>query len=400
MARDDSNDVEEPLSPQPPPEEVEVLDATYGVDSLAAVLRPVMVTMLLASLAVVYVRDPTASATGSGVSSYLVFSDSSTASGGGGSAPSGGAIGEALINALVIVGVVCGATFALVLCYYFNLTRLMTAYLALAMTMLLGYSGGTLVYTAIGLWRVSIDWVTFAVLMFNFSAVGVFSIFWQRGVPRSLTQMYLVCVSVIMAWNLTKLPEWTSWALLVMLALYDLCAVLTPCGPLKALIALVQERQVPLPGLLYEASVGGGEERGWQPAVATGRAPPGAGAVPAAAEALHGPPTAVVGAGNATVIVTVPQEEEEEEEAGGIKLGLGDFVFYSVLVSRAALYDASTFAACFVAVVCGLGGTLVLLTVARKALPALPISILLGVVGYLATRFALTPMLAELVLRP
>ena len=72
-------------------------------------------------------------------------------------------------------------------------------------------------------------------------------------------------------------------------------------------------------------------------------------------------------------------------------------VFYSVLVSRAALYDASTMAACFVAVIMGLGGTLFLLSVYRKALPALPISIFLGVSVYFATRFAITPMLSELV---
>jgi hypothetical protein len=40
-----------------------------------------------------------------------------------------------------------------------------------------------------------------------------------------------------------------------MLALYDLCAVLTPCGPLKMLVGLMQERNEPLPGLLYEANL-------------------------------------------------------------------------------------------------------------------------------------------------
>ena len=40
-----------------------------------------------------------------------------------------------------------------------------------------------------------------------------------------------------------------------MLALYDLCAVLTPCGPLKMLVGLMQERNEPLPGLLYEANI-------------------------------------------------------------------------------------------------------------------------------------------------
>jgi hypothetical protein len=49
--------------------------------------------------------------------------------------------------------------------------------------------------------------------------------------------------------------EWTCWSLLLMLALYDLCAVLTPCGPLKMLVGLMQERNEPLPGLLYEANL-------------------------------------------------------------------------------------------------------------------------------------------------
>ena len=62
-----------------------------------------------------------------------------------------------------------------------------------------------------------------------------------------------------------------------MFACYDLCAVLTPCGPLKCLVGiahvrvglidrvfivvcgkqinLIQEKQAPLPGLLYEADV-------------------------------------------------------------------------------------------------------------------------------------------------
>lgn len=47
----------------------------------------------------------------------------------------------------------------------------------------------------------------------------------------------------------------------------------------------------------------------------------------------------------------------------------GDFIFYSVLVSKAALYSFATFASCFLVVLAGLGGTLVLLAVHKKALP-------------------------------
>jgi hypothetical protein len=48
----------------------------------------------------------------------------------------------------------------------------------------------------------------------------------------------------------------------VMLALYDLCAVLSPCGPLKALVNLMQEKGSPeMPGLLYEAQLPAGTAR-------------------------------------------------------------------------------------------------------------------------------------------
>ena len=49
---------------------------------------------------------------------------------------------------------------------------------------------------------------------------------------------------------------------------------------------------------------------------------------------------------------------EEEEEWGlpdAIKLGLGDFIFYSVLVGRAAMYDMLTVYAAYLAIVAGLG---------------------------------------------
>ena len=49
--------------------------------------------------------------------------------------------------------------------------------------------------------------------------------------------------------------------------------------------------------------------------------------------------------------------------------GLGDFIFYSVLVSKAALYSFTAWAASAVVIVFGLGTTLVLLAVYRMALP-------------------------------
>jgi presenilin 1 len=96
--------------------------------------------------------------------------------------------------------------------------------------------------------------------------------------------------------------------------------------------------------------------------------------------------------GNEREMGTMRREVEEVAERG-IKLGLGDFVFYSVLVGRAAMYDLMTVYACYLAIISGLGCTLILLSVCRHALPALPISIALGVLFYFLTRLLMEPFI-------
>ena len=94
------------------------------------------------------------------------------------------------------------------------------------------------------------------------------------------------------------------------------------------------------------------------------------------------------------------EEEEEDEEDKGLKLGLGDFVFYSVLVGRASLYDWITTVSTLIAVTTGLSFTIFLLAVYRKPLPALPISITFGILFFLVSSLTLTPFATQLVVRP
>jgi len=90
-------------------------------------------------------------------------------------------------------------------------------------------------------------------------------------------------------------------------------------------------------------------------------------------------------------------EELQGDEGEGaqvrdtVRLGLGDFIFYSILVTQAALYSFTSFVACLIAISVGLGMTLAILAVQGRALPALPISIFLGVAVYISTRFVLQP---------
>ena len=92
------------------------------------------------------------------------------------------------------------------------------------------------------------------------------------------------------------------------------------------------------------------------------------------------------------------QEEPGLEFNDSIKLGLGDFIFYSVLVGRAAMYDMLTVFASYLGIVAGVVSTLLLLALFRKALPALPISIFLGVIFYFVARLVLEPVVLPMTL--
>ncbi|CCI45496.1 unnamed protein product [Albugo candida] len=253
-----------------------------------------------------------------------------------------------------------------------------------------------------------------------------------------IVSFFLVATFVIMAWQFGQLPEWTTWALVTVLAFYDLCAVLTPYGPLRCLVNLVQEEGRPLPGLLYEADVGH-SSLGTNGILES--------ELHTAAQEANSPETKAINRNsyyqcdNKHTILTVRRERSddaeermkkrlvsffkrvdpaslrnvdalvwkyrgretdlwkeltkrylmEEEESNTIKLGLGDFVFYSVLVSRAARYDLCAMIGCICAILVGLGGTLYLLGLYKKALPALPISILLAVGVYFWVRLAYIP---------
>ncbi|ETW09163.1 hypothetical protein, variant [Aphanomyces invadans] len=437
MAKPTRQRLENELDTQESPE-VDIEDLMHSLGSFQAVLLPVTLTMVLSSFASILIRDPDAAA--QMAQAYLVYkpddSDSDSA-----------LLGHAFVNALAIVCFFIVATFVIVICYKFKFTNFLVGYMFLSSAVLLGFLGGRLAEVALENLSVPVDVWSYWFIMYNFAVVGVLSIFYQKGVNMSLTQSYLVAVSIIMAWQLSKFPEWTTWALVVVLAFYDLCAVLTPCGPLKCLVNLIQQEGRPLPGLLYEAEVQrtfhsdahspSYYQRGGPPCPeqATGtqttctftrrRSRPDDSHEPLLAAAsstdtsemtttaklpLRDRLVAFYNEYNPSAIERVDQvlaiyegrerdlwndlaakygPHDDDEDDNTIKLGLGDFVFYSVLVSRAAMFDVMAMIACLVSILMGLGSTLFLLSVYKKALPALPISILLGVAIYLWVRFVL-----------
>jgi len=358
-------------------EKVTIDELMHVFDSFMAVFWPVSLTIIFAALSIVYINDGLngksdgSSSTGGLPTIYAESADDSGVE----------QAGKAVVNALVYIGVIMGVTFVMVTLYYFNCIKILIGWLLLSTGSLLFFTTSFVVLTAFEIYHVVFDVITWYFFFWNFAVVGLVAIFYQKGIPMVVTQSYLVIVSSVMAWILVRiLPQWTTWAFLVLLAVYDLCAVLTPCGPLKCLVEMAQDREDPLPGLLYEAKL---KEK-------------------------------AVASSNDVEISTTNEYDEvsalepsrdqaqhmvsDFAERSSIKLGLGDFVFYSVLGGKAALNGFSTFIAVYISIMTGLGSTLFLLAVYRKALPALPISIFLGVGFYFITEVFVTPAVNYLAL--
>lgn len=316
-----------------------------------------------------------------------------------------------ILNALIFLAIIIAVTVLFVILYKYRCLKVIYGWLITSTGMLLAVFGGYLFLLILQAENLALDMITFSILLWNFAVVGIMSIFWYA--PQKVTQGYLIVISGLMAVWFTRLPEWTTWAILAVVAIYDLFAVLCPRGPLKVLVETAQERKEPIPALLYNASVvmmmtndesTAMEGHSSQSLLSRKNN-----------DNENNVNTNNVGNdtnngdnnnnnnSNTGIIITgdPPASPELTEptappEKKGVKLGLGDFVFYSVLMGRAALFDMITVFTCFIAIITGLFMTLLLLAIFRKALPALPISIALGIVFYFLTSIILWPFVLSI----
>ena len=230
----------------------------YSAHSFHVISLPVSITMILAALAVTYVNTPETIQQGADMMSqayhvWKVDADADSAS---------RQIVLDFANGLVIVTVIGTMTFGIVLLYKYRCMKVLVGYMMFSSMTLLGVLGAELFNVAIEKYRLPIDWYTFVFAIYNFAVVGVTAIFYGSGIPTIVTQGYLICSSVIISWQLSHFDTMSTWTLLIMLGLYDLCAVLTPCGPLRALVNLMSDEDSPeMPGLLYEAEIPEGLKR-------------------------------------------------------------------------------------------------------------------------------------------
>jgi len=364
-------------------EEEESLEDYAGV--VVTILQPVAITMLLVVWVVRTINIPFRGT----VSATMIYEEESNDS-------TSTKFFGSILNALIFLAIILGTTILFVILYKFRCLKVIYAWLMVSTCILLGMFGGYMLYTVLYTLDLALDWLTFSIIMWNFSIVGILAIFWHS--PPKINQGYLVIISGLLAIYFTRLPEWTTWAILAVVAVYDLFAVLCPRGPLKVLVETAQERKEPIPALLYNASV-----VMMNLSDVTNETETETEATPQNLEAQEQNIELDVPVENREVATERSEENTEnpqplqqneppqQEEKRGVKLGLGDFVFYSVLIGRAALFDMITVFTCFVGIITGLFLTLLLLAIFRKALPALPISISLGILFYFLTRDLLMP---------
>jgi presenilin 2 len=313
--------------------------------------------------------------------------------------------GDSVVNALVIVAMITVLTFLMVLLYKMNCMKILVGWLLLSAAMIFFFMFWIWIDLVATRYQVPYDFISIAFVQWNFGVVGILSVFYYS--HAKLTQAYLVALSIILGWMLTRLPEWSTWMILIFVAFYDIIAVLGPKGPLRMLVEEAQKRNEPLPGFIYDSSS--------QPQrLVSAPSPPvrisadGEGPVSVSATASEdagSPAVAPASAGSEPASAGAAANEDADSDdddgleaansAHSFKLGLGDFIFYAVLVGKASSYSYVSWIIAYFCVTTGLVGTLCSLVFLRgkvPALPALPISIFLGVILYFVSRYTAVPL--------
>lgn len=268
-----------------------------------------------------------------------------------------------------------------VLCYIKKFYRVIKVYImANSIALLFVYAIFNLKKVA-GACSIPLSLPTAIFLVLQFGGLGIICMHWKC--QMRLYQFYSVMLAALTSlFILGCLPDWTIWLAISAISIWDLIAVCTPCGPLKLLLKTAHRRgDGHFPATLYTTSSN----------VDT----------PATIRSNNTEMAEFSSFCNAELqsLVAAPEvprrkQREVQEVEGEIRLGMGDFVFYSLMLGNTVqTCPMTTTVACFLSNLIGLTITLPVVTLSQSALPALPFPLAIAAMFYFSSHIALTPFI-------
>ena len=237
---------------------------------------------------------------------------------------------ESNANALAVMAIVVFLTYLFVGMFTFRFRRIMNV--TVIVSFILCWGG----FTGYFLWRVfpGMDWLTLVVLSMNMTVAGSYSVFAVEEDEWIVGDIFLIYLGAILSWPFACFPELTVFFFLFWMAIWDVIAVMTPCGPLRYALYIQQKRI-------------------WM------------------AESEFVLPRGMV--------IKLRLYE----------LGLGDLIFFGVVIARATSVGFETAVACFVSMLASVIFTVAATVASGRTIPALPIAMVIGILVYLMSRFTL-----------
>lgn len=300
--------------------------------------------------------------------------------------PEAVAFAESIVNNIIIVSVfvilIIMMTLLMLFIFYMGWHACLNNYFYIPSLLIMALITPYVLCNVLTSLNVTLDYITLIIIMWNFTAFGMMSIFAiYEQAPLCAQQFYLIHNSAILAvLIISALPGWAPWLLLVFLVFWDLFAVLAPMGPLNLLIDMAErEGVVDMPGLLYNTD-------------STFKQPEDQEAITPIQEDGKLSKNLIT-SGNSNVNSGESKERKRRKsiEDKGVNMGLGDFIFYSILIGMTVKgrrsEDFYSTVAALNGVIVGLVLTLGILAATRRALPALPISIALGLMMAASTYY-------------
>ncbi|KAH7727379.1 presenilin spe-4 [Aphelenchoides avenae] len=242
----------------------------------------------------------------------------------------------------------------------------------------------------------------------TYGSVGCL-VFFSELPPATLRQFYVLSnCSLVSLHYLRAIPGQTAWFILAGVVGWDIFAVLSPSGPLRKLREKASDYSEDALNLLMFTASDSSQAASTDPIVPTKTAHEHE-------ENLSDIPTAKSG-GFSDDDSSVEEEAFEPQrvlrspdrplkpkkksaldalnDRSATRLGMGDFIFYSVLVSKSAASGSvlATFASAL-GVLVGLVATFVCFDFVENEVPALPVSLVLGAVAHFGTLYLVQPMI-------